>query len=315
PARVLLSRALLAYSDPIRQSHGHAATSRPGRLYAAPSLCGSASATRGTFPTFAAVLSTRSVDHTQVGPRRRPVARAHPGDRLPRFVPESPPTRARLCQQYPAGSTSRRGIVRFMLRPVCLPRPPDWLRPDGVTCAPPGVLRSSVTPAWRAARYRPALGVRLNGRTGNLPLSGLAPDQSRAVSEAAQHRSYHRQTGAASCSVCTRWQAGFRFWKDPSEFWDSGEKHVVGRCATSSTAADLRLRLVRANATLSRASAPRNRAPAFCCRETVAEPYRFDPCLGSVLSESRTPELKKISGKARTRWKRWSRVVFAQGMP
>ena len=186
PARVLLSRALLAYSDPIRQSHGHAATSRPGRLYAAPSLCGSASATRGTFPTFAAVLSRRAVDHTPVGPRCRPVARAHPGARLPRFVPESPPTRARLCQQYPAGSTSRRGIVRFMLRPVCLPRPPDWLRPDGVTCAPPGVLRSSVTPAWRAARYRPALGVRLNGRTGNLPLSGLAPDQSRAVSEAAR---------------------------------------------------------------------------------------------------------------------------------
>src|SRR5262245_5486000 len=188
PARVLLSRALLAYSDPIRQSHGHAATSRPGRLYAAPSLCGSASATRGTFPTFADVLSRRAVDHTPVGPRCRPVARAHPGARLPRFVPESPPTRARLCQQYPAGSTSRRGIVRFMLRPVCLPRPPDWLRPDGVTCAPPGVLRSSVTPAWRAARYRPALGVRLNGRTGNLPLSGLAPDQSRAVSEAARQR-------------------------------------------------------------------------------------------------------------------------------
>src|SRR5262245_8412306 len=63
--------------------------------------------------------------------RCRPVARAHPGARLPRFVPESPPTRARLCR--------RRGIVRFMLRPVCLPRPPDWLRPDGVTCAPPGV--------------------------------------------------------------------------------------------------------------------------------------------------------------------------------
>ncbi len=27
----------------------------------------------------------------------------------------------------------RRGIVRFMLRPVCLPRPPDWLRRDAVT--------------------------------------------------------------------------------------------------------------------------------------------------------------------------------------
>ena len=52
PARVLLSRTLIAYSDPIRQSHRHAAPSRPRRLYATPSLCGSASATRGTFPTF-----------------------------------------------------------------------------------------------------------------------------------------------------------------------------------------------------------------------------------------------------------------------
>ena len=156
PARVLLSRTLIAYSDPIRQSREHAALSRPCRLYAAPSLCGSASATRGTFPTFTAVLSRRAVDHTPVGPRCCPVARAHPGARLPRFVPESPPTRTRLCQQYPAGSTLRRGIVRFMLRPVCLPRPPDWLRPDGVTCAPPGVLRSSVTPAYT----RPVAGPR-----------------------------------------------------------------------------------------------------------------------------------------------------------
>ena len=148
PARVLLSRTLIAYCDPIRQSREHAAPSRVVRLYAAPSLCGSASATRGTFPTFAAVLSRRAVDHTPVGPRCCPVARAHPGTRLPRFVPESPPTRARLCQQYPAGSTSRRGIVRFMLRPVYLPRPPDWLRPDDVTCAPPGVLWSSVVPAF-----------------------------------------------------------------------------------------------------------------------------------------------------------------------
>ena len=179
----------MAYSDPIRQSREHATTSRPRRLYATPSLCGSASATRGTFPTFAAVLSRRAVDHTPAGSRCCPVARAHPDTRLPRFVPESPPTRSRLCQQYSAGSTFRRGIVRFMLRPVCLPRPPDWLRPDGVTCAPPGVLRSSVTPALHAARYRPALGARLNGRTGNLPLSGLAPDQSRAVSEAARQSS------------------------------------------------------------------------------------------------------------------------------
>lgn len=142
PARVLLSRALIAYSDPIRQSRRHAAISRHRRLYAAPSLCGCASATRGTFPTFATVLSRRAVDHTPVGPRCCPVACAHLDARLPRFVPESPPTSARLCQQSSAGSTFRRGIVRFMLRPVWLPGPPDWLRPDGVTCAPPGLLRT-----------------------------------------------------------------------------------------------------------------------------------------------------------------------------
>ena len=107
PARVLLSRALLASYDPIRQSRRHATISRPGRLYVAPSLCGCASATRGTFPTFATVLSRRAVDHTPVGSRCCPVARAHPDARLPRFVPESPPTRTRLCQQYSAGSTFR----------------------------------------------------------------------------------------------------------------------------------------------------------------------------------------------------------------
>ncbi len=38
-------------------------------LYAAPSLCGKASATRETFPTFPVVLSPRAVDPTPVGPR------------------------------------------------------------------------------------------------------------------------------------------------------------------------------------------------------------------------------------------------------
>jgi len=146
PARVLLSRTLLAYSDPIRQSRGHAAISRPRRLYATPSLCGSASATRGTFPTFTAVLSRRAVDHTPVGPKGCPVARTPFDSRLPRFVPESPPTRSRLCQQSSAGSTFRRGIVRFMLRPVCLPCSPDWLRRDAVTCTAPRFLRTLSLP-------------------------------------------------------------------------------------------------------------------------------------------------------------------------
>jgi hypothetical protein len=94
PAPVMLSRAITAYYDPIRQSRKHATISWHCHLFAAPSLCGSASATRETFPTFAAVLSTRAIDHTPVGPRRRPVARARRGARLPRLQNESPPTRS-----------------------------------------------------------------------------------------------------------------------------------------------------------------------------------------------------------------------------
>ena len=40
----------------------------------------------------------------------------------------------------------RRGIVRFMLRPVCLPRPPDWLQRDAVTCAASRLLSTSSLP-------------------------------------------------------------------------------------------------------------------------------------------------------------------------
>ena len=105
PARVLLSRTLVAYCDPIRQSREHAAPSRFVRLYAAPSLCGSASATRGTFPTFAAVLSRRAVDHTPVGPRCCPVTVRTP---VPGFLALSP---SRRPQKPASASNIWRGIV------------------------------------------------------------------------------------------------------------------------------------------------------------------------------------------------------------
>ncbi len=70
----------------------------------------------------------------------------HRDTRLPRFRSESPPTRARLCQQYPTGVLFRRCIVRFMLRPACLPRPPDWLDTDGITCVPSMLLRTLSPP-------------------------------------------------------------------------------------------------------------------------------------------------------------------------
>jgi hypothetical protein len=93
PVRVVLSRSLIAYYDPIRQSRRHAATSRRCRLYATPSLCGSAEATHETFPTFTAVLSTRAADPTPVGPTRRSRCVHASGTRLPRTIIESPPTK------------------------------------------------------------------------------------------------------------------------------------------------------------------------------------------------------------------------------
>jgi hypothetical protein len=174
--RVMLSRVISAYYDPIGQSREHATTSRQSRLYAAPSLCGSASATRGTFPTSAVGLCVRAAGSTPMGPLRRPV---NCGAAMPGFLDS---LTSRHPQQPVSASNARRGTqfrrcnVRFMLRPVRLPSPPDWLRPDGVTCAPPGLLRYRIAPACNATRYRGALGVRLDGRTGNLPSSGLPPD-------------------------------------------------------------------------------------------------------------------------------------------
>jgi hypothetical protein len=177
PVRVLLSRAISAYYDPIRQSREHATISRHCRLYAAPSLCGSASATRETFPTFTAVLSTRAIDHTPVGPSRCPVARLRSGTRLPRLQNESPPTTS-----VSASNTRREehfGAASFAScygSRVCLALL-TGCRTDGITCVPPILLRTLSPPLLASGRRRPALGVRLDGRTGNLPSSRLSPDQ------------------------------------------------------------------------------------------------------------------------------------------
>ena len=72
------------------------------RLYAAPSLCGSAEATRETFPTFTAVLSLHAADPTPVGPPRLPVVRTQwyqASSNYQRVATHS----ARLCQQSPTG--------------------------------------------------------------------------------------------------------------------------------------------------------------------------------------------------------------------
>ena len=68
-----------------------------------------------------------------------------------------------------------------MLRPARLPSPPGWLRRDKVRLHFIAPSEDIVTPASGAARYQTALGVRLDGRTRNLPSSGLAPDKSQQL--------------------------------------------------------------------------------------------------------------------------------------
>ena len=69
--------------------------------------------------------------------------------------------------------------------PRICPAPPGWLRRDAIMCSAPRLLRLRVTPALHGVRHRTPLGVRLEGRTGNLPSSGLSPDQFTAGSEVA----------------------------------------------------------------------------------------------------------------------------------
>jgi hypothetical protein len=186
PDRVMLSRSLLAYYDPIRQSRRRAATSRPSRLYAAPSLCGSASATRGTFPTFPAVLSPPAVDPTPAGSLRRPVARdaAIPGslELLASRHPQVPVSASNPRR----GNPFRRCIVRVMLRPVGLPSPPGWLQPDGATAVPPGLLRYRChSRFWRRPSSGGA-GSQARWANGKSPIVGTCTRQVTAASEAAQ---------------------------------------------------------------------------------------------------------------------------------
>jgi hypothetical protein len=119
-------------------------------------------------------------------PLRRWVRRRLPlccgGDaRLPRIISASPPTAP------VSASNTRRGnpFDAAAFASCCGPCVCPALRTgsDGAQ-APPSEDR--VTPALGAGRHRATLGVRLDGRTGNLPSSGLAPDQFTTGSEAAQ---------------------------------------------------------------------------------------------------------------------------------
>ena len=158
----MLSQILLAYSDPIRQSRRHRATSPGHGLYARPSLCGSAEATHETFPTFPGALSPRAADLTPVGPLALPVSPGLSDTRLPRMTSESPPTSPSL-PAIPDGGPFRGCIVRVMLRPVRLPGLLAGY--NAVQERPtPRLLRYRVTPALGTGRRRAVLGVRLDVR-------------------------------------------------------------------------------------------------------------------------------------------------------
>jgi hypothetical protein len=75
----------------------------------------------------------------------------------------------------------RRCIVRVMLRPAGLSSPPDWLRRRTGPTPSTSTAENRVTPAYHATCRHAALGVRPDGRTGNLPSLGLSPNQSQQL--------------------------------------------------------------------------------------------------------------------------------------
>jgi hypothetical protein len=177
PVRVVLSRSIIAYYYPMRQSRRHAATSLLAytqRLRCAGAPRRPARPSLLLLTCFPCMLSTL--------PRWRVVSSRCTRTTLPDFLELLP---SRLTTTPASTSNNRRGsqfrgcIVHFMVRPACLPSPPGWLRRDEVICSSPRLLRYLVTPAFNVVRHRATLGIRLDGRTGNLPSSGLSPDQSR----------------------------------------------------------------------------------------------------------------------------------------
>src|SRR2546426_5893923 len=88
-----------------------------------------------------------------------------------------------------------------MLRPARLPSPPGWLRRDKVRLHFTAPSEDIVAPASGAARCRTALGVRLDGRTENLPPSGLSPDQSQQLVRL-HDRSFKRGGSSGTSGEC-----------------------------------------------------------------------------------------------------------------
>jgi hypothetical protein len=79
----------------------------------------------------------------------------HRDTRLPRATSESPPTRPASASNTRRGNVFRRCIARVMLRPICLPGPPDWLQRNGAIDAP---TPPSEVPCHPCFSRRPSLG-------------------------------------------------------------------------------------------------------------------------------------------------------------
>jgi len=175
---VMSHRRLLRPHPSVSRARGDFAASG---LYPASSLCGHASATRETFPTFTAVLSTRAIDPTPAGSRDLSHCVTVRDARLPRSLSESPPASDRLCQQY-LTALCISTLYRSLHATARVFAQPSWLaatrwshvRSTGLSedlCHSRFSRRSLPTGAGSQARWS----------NGKLPSSGLAPDKSQQL--------------------------------------------------------------------------------------------------------------------------------------
>ena len=123
-------------------------------------------------PTRPSLLSLLHCPHVPPTLRRRvrDVVLLHErrDTRLPRRLSESPPAQCPSLPAIPDGdgfSTLHRSLYAAAR---AFAKPSRLATTKGITRDAFGLLRYRVTPAFDAGRHRPALGVRLGGRTGNL---------------------------------------------------------------------------------------------------------------------------------------------------
>jgi len=92
--------------------------------------------------------------------------------RLPRATTESPPTTPVSASNPRRGYAFRRCIVRVMLRPVCLPGPPDWLRRNGAISSPTPPSEAPCHPRFSRRPSPATAGSQARGANGKSPLVG-----------------------------------------------------------------------------------------------------------------------------------------------